>query len=92
MSDLTRDGRLSTYDESVLKLSKVLFCCYFIYLGARDARKLGREKSLGQNNFGYNRSHGRNLSSALGQGEFIPQHFSNKMDHWLLYVHLSIEP
>ncbi len=42
-----------------------------IYLGARDVRIFDREKSLGQNNFGYNRSEGRNLSSASGQGESV---------------------
>ncbi len=57
-----------------------------ICLVARDVRIFDREKSLGQNNFGYNRSHGRNLSSASGQGEFIAQHFFNKMDHWSFYV------
>jgi hypothetical protein len=42
-----------------------------IYLCAGDAHNFDREKSLGQNNFGYNRSHGRNLSSASGLGESV---------------------
>ncbi len=52
-----------------------------INLDGRDVRIFDREKSLGQNTIGYNRSHGRNLSSASGQGEFIAQHFFNKIDH-----------